>query len=55
MLMQLEPKEENINNKVNPFGFFLRLVVGNMAIIYFSLVPIYMWIKDRIVPDGMPL
>ena len=53
--MQLGPKAEDIKKPVNPFVFLFQLILGAIAGAYFILVPIYMWIKDQIVPRGMPI
>lgn len=53
--MQLGPKAEDVEKPVNPFVFFLRFILGAIAATYFVIVPIYMWLKDRIVPKGMPI
>lgn len=53
--MQLGPKAEDVKEPVNPFTFLLRFILGTIAATYFVLVPIYMWIKDQIVPKGMPI
>ena len=53
--MQLSPKEEDVSKPVNPFVFFLRFILGAMAATYYVLVPIYMWLKDQIVPKGQPI
>lgn len=53
--LQLGPKAEDIKKPVNPFVFLFRLILGAIAGAYFVLVPIYMWIKDQIVPKGMPI
>jgi hypothetical protein len=29
--------------------------MGTICAAYYVLVPIYMWIKDQIVPKGMPI
>lgn len=54
-LMQLGPKEEDVEKAVNPFVFLLRFVLGAMAATWYVLVPIYMWLKDQIVPKGQPI
>lgn len=54
-LMQLGPKVEDVKKPVNPFVFLYRFILGTIASTYFVLVPIYMWIKDKIVPRGMPI
>lgn len=53
--MQLGPKVEDVSKPVNPPVFFLRFILGAMAGMYYVLVPIYMWIKDQIVPKGQPI
>ncbi|XP_008802281.1 2-methyl-6-phytyl-1,4-hydroquinone methyltransferase 1, chloroplastic [Phoenix dactylifera] len=53
--LQLGPKAEDVKQPVNPFAFLLRFILGTIAAAYFVLVPIYMWIKDQIVPKGMPI
>lgn len=55
VVLQLGPKQEDVKKPVNPFVFFLRFILGAMAATYFVLVPIYMWLKDQIVPKGMPI
>lgn len=54
-LMQLGPKAEDVQKPVNPFVFALRFILGAIAATYFVLVPIYMWLKDQIVPKGQPI
>ncbi|KAJ7954817.1 2-methyl-6-phytyl-1,4-hydroquinone methyltransferase, chloroplastic-like [Quillaja saponaria] len=53
--LQLGPKVEDVQKPVNPFVFLLRFLIGAIAATYFVLVPVYMWIKDRIVPKGQPI
>ncbi|BBH10257.1 S-adenosyl-L-methionine-dependent methyltransferases superfamily protein [Prunus dulcis] len=53
--LQLGPKEEDVTKPVNPWSFFVRFILGVMAATYFVLVPIYMWLKDQIVPKGQPI
>ncbi|KAE9445809.1 hypothetical protein C3L33_22293, partial [Rhododendron williamsianum] len=53
--LQLGPKAEDVEKPVNSFAFFLRFILGAIAATYFVIVPIYMWLKDRIVPKGMPI
>ena len=52
---QLGPKAEDVKAKVNPFVFLYRFLLGVIASAYYVLVPIYMWLKDQIVPKGQPL
>lgn len=54
-MMQLGPKQEDVSKPMNSFVFLYRLILGAMAGAYFVLVPIYMWIKDKIVPKGQPI
>ncbi|KAJ9535525.1 hypothetical protein OSB04_un001342 [Centaurea solstitialis] len=53
--LQLGPKVEDIEKPVNPFVFLVRFLLGAMAGVYYVLVPVYMWIKDQIVPKGQPI
>lgn len=53
--LQLGPKEEDVEKSVNPFVFALRFVLGALAATWFVLVPIYMWLKDQVVPKGQPI
>ena len=55
LLLQLGPKVEDVEKPVNPFVFALRFLLGVMAAAYYVLVPIYMWLKDQIVPKGRPI
>ncbi|KAL5702165.1 2-methyl-6-phytyl-1,4-hydroquinone methyltransferase [Ranunculus cassubicifolius] len=53
--LKLAPKEEDTQKPENRFAFLLRFLLGITAAAYYVLVPIYMWIKDLIVPKGMPI
>jgi MPBQ/MSBQ methyltransferase len=53
--MQLGPKVEDVQEPVNPLVFLSRLILGAIAATYYVIVPIYMWIKDQIVPKGRPI
>lgn len=53
--LQLGPKVEDVTKPVNPFVILSRFILGVIASAYYVLVPIYMWIKDQIVPKGMPI
>ncbi len=55
ILMQLGPKAEDVTEPVNPFVFLWRLILGALAATYYVLVPIYMWLKDQVVPKGQPI
>ena len=53
--LQLGPKVEDVSKPVNPITFLFRFLMGTICAAYYVLVPIYMWIKDQIVPKGMPI
>ncbi|CAN6694019.1 unnamed protein product [Malus baccata var. baccata] len=53
--LQLGPKAEDVTKPVNRWSFFVRFMLGVTAATYYVLVPIYMWIKDQIVPKGQPI
>lgn len=53
--LQLGPKEEDVEKPVDPFVFLPRFILGVLAAAWFTLVPIYMWLKDQIVPKGQPI
>ncbi|CBI25057.3 unnamed protein product, partial [Vitis vinifera] len=53
--LQLGPKAEDVSKPTNPFVFFLRFILGALAGTYYVLVPIYMWLKDQLVPEGQPI
>ncbi|KAE8668826.1 2-methyl-6-phytyl-1,4-hydroquinone methyltransferase [Hibiscus syriacus] len=53
--LQLGPKTEDVSKPVNPFTFLLRFIMGTMAATYYVLVPIYVWLKDQIIPEGQPI
>ncbi|CAN6931386.1 hypothetical protein Bca4012_100161 [Brassica carinata] len=54
--LQLGPKEEDVEKPVNnPFSFFGRFLLGTLAAAWFVLIPIYMWIKDQVVPKDQPI
>lgn len=55
IILQLGRKAEDVSRPLNPFSFFLRFILGTMAATYYVLVPIYMWIKDQIIPQGQPI
>lgn len=51
--LELGPKaEDRAVPKSNPFSFLLRLILGTTAGFYYTLVPIYMWIKNLIFPKS---
>ncbi len=53
--LKLGPKVEDVKQPVKPHVFLMRFILGVIASTYFVLVPIYMWIKDQIVPKGQPI
>ncbi|KAE8667002.1 2-methyl-6-phytyl-1,4-hydroquinone methyltransferase [Hibiscus syriacus] len=53
--LQLGPKAEDVAKPVNLITFLFRFMLGTMAAAYYVLVPIYMWLKDQIVPEGQPI
>ncbi|KAJ8441824.1 hypothetical protein Cgig2_021514 [Carnegiea gigantea] len=53
--LQLGPKAEDVSKPVNPVVFLYRFILGGLAATYYVLVPIYMWIKDQIVPKDQPI
>uniref|UniRef100_A0A7C9D0K3 2-methyl-6-phytyl-1,4-hydroquinone methyltransferase n=1 Tax=Opuntia streptacantha TaxID=393608 RepID=A0A7C9D0K3_OPUST len=53
--LQLGPKVEDVKKPVSRWVFLTRFILGTLAAAYFVLVPIYMWIKDKIVPKGWPI
>lgn len=51
--LELGPKaEDRAVPKSNPLSFLLRLILGTTAGFYYTLVPIYMWIKNLIFPKS---
>lgn len=53
--VQLGPKAEDVKGPWNPLSFVYRFIVGVVASLYYVLVPIYMWLKDQIVPKDQPI
>lgn len=53
--LELPPKVEEVEKKESPFAFLTRLILGSLAGLYYVLVPIYMWLKNLVVPKGMPI
>lgn len=48
------PKEETSGKlNSNPLSFLLRLILGSLAGFYFVVVPVYMWIKDKLWPKNL--
>lgn len=55
LLLQLGPKAEDVEEPVNLLAFLFRFAIGTICASYYVLVPIYMWIKDQVVPKGQPI
>ncbi|CAN8280599.1 unnamed protein product [Cochlearia groenlandica] len=54
--LEMGPKEEDVEKPVsNPFSFLGRFLMGTIASAWFVLIPIYMWIKDQIIPKDQPI
>ncbi|CAA7014813.1 unnamed protein product [Microthlaspi erraticum] len=54
--LQIGPKEEDVEKPVNNgFVFLGRFLLGTLAAAWYLVIPIYMWIKDKIVPKGQPI
>ncbi|KAL6210613.1 hypothetical protein ACLB2K_015845 [Fragaria x ananassa] len=53
--LKLGPKAEDVSEPVKPLTFLTRFILGALAGMYYVLVPIYMWLKDQIVPKGQPI
>ncbi|XP_051206907.1 2-methyl-6-phytyl-1,4-hydroquinone methyltransferase 1, chloroplastic [Lolium perenne] len=53
--LQLGPKAEDVKEPVNLLAFLFRFAIGTMCASYYVLVPVYMWIKDQVVPKGEPI
>ncbi|KAH9289656.1 hypothetical protein KI387_033773, partial [Taxus chinensis] len=53
--LQLGPKVEDVKRPINPIMFLIKFLLGSIASAYFVWVPFYMWIKDKIVPEGQPI
>ncbi|XP_043725197.1 2-methyl-6-phytyl-1,4-hydroquinone methyltransferase, chloroplastic-like [Telopea speciosissima] len=53
------PKAEDMKKKKKKpliaFGFNLRSLIGTIAAIYYVQITTYMWLKDKIVPKGIPI
>lgn len=50
--LQLGPKAEDVKGPVNPLSFAWRFVVGTVASLWFVIIPIYMWLKDLVLPKS---
>jgi hypothetical protein len=55
LLLQLGPKAEDVEEPVNLLAFLFRFSIGTICASYYVLVPVYMWIKDQVVPKGQPI
>lgn len=54
--LQLPPKPQETSGKSrsNPLMFVLRLLLGSTAGFYYFVLPVYMWIKNKIWPKSLP-
>ncbi|KAL3153968.1 hypothetical protein ABBQ32_013524 [Trebouxia sp. C0010 RCD-2024] len=54
--LQLPPKPQETSGKSrsNPLMFVLRLLLGSTAGFYYFVLPVYMWIKNKIWPRSLP-
>lgn len=48
--MELGPKEEQLGKVRNPLSFLLGMLLGCVGGFYYTLVPIYMYLKNAIWP-----
>ena len=49
--LDLGPKaEEKSATPSNPLLFLFRLLLGTLGGFYYFVVPIYMWVKDKVTP-----
>ncbi|CAM6083073.1 unnamed protein product [Calypogeia fissa] len=53
--LEMGPKAEDSKAPFNPLTFAYRFLVGTIASLYYVLIPIYMWLKDLVVPKGQPI
>uniref|UniRef100_A0A1D1XNZ9 Inner envelope membrane protein, chloroplastic n=1 Tax=Anthurium amnicola TaxID=1678845 RepID=A0A1D1XNZ9_9ARAE len=53
--LKLGKKVEDINEPMKPFSFLVRYIIGLIAAAYYVLVAFYMWVKDKIFPEGVPI
>ncbi|MCE0481085.1 hypothetical protein HAX54_038483 [Datura stramonium] len=51
----LGPKVEDVSKPVNRSYLSCSSMLGIIAASFYVLVPIYMWLKDQIVPKGQPI
>lgn len=50
--LKLGPKAEDVRGSFNPVSFLWRFFVGTVASLYYVLIPIFMWVKDLILPKS---
>ncbi|KAG5004482.1 hypothetical protein JHK82_028497 [Glycine max] len=53
--LKLGPKTEDVKKPVIPLLLLSRFILGTIAATYYVLVSVYMWIKDKIIPKGIPI
>jgi len=49
------PAEDSKRANSNPLAFAVRLLLGTAAGFWYFLLPIYMYLKNMVVPEGRPL
>ncbi|GBG76760.1 hypothetical protein CBR_g22976 [Chara braunii] len=50
--LKLGPKAEELKRPMNIPKFLFQFILGTMAGIYYALLPIYMWLKDQLLPKS---
>eukprot|EP00850_Spirogloea_muscicola_P004438 SM000019S04982 [mRNA] locus=s19:330896:332769:- [translate_table: standard] len=48
--LQLGPKAEDVTRSINPFSFAYRFFLGTVASLYYVFIPVFMWVKDLVLP-----
>ncbi|CAI7752495.1 unnamed protein product [Closterium sp. NIES-53] len=48
--LQMGPKAEDVKGPFNPFSFAFRFIVGTICSLYYVIIPVYMWLKDQLLP-----
>lgn len=54
LILPPKPQETSGKSRSNPLLFVLRLLLGSTAGFYYFVLPVYMWIKDKIWPQSLP-
>lgn len=55
IFLQMGPKAEDVSKPAHPVVFLIRFILGALAGTYYVIVPVYMWLKDQVVPKGEPI